>query len=72
MSKPKQYNIAIDTFDRSNACQSPEARVEIAKFNIDKYCWRNKGQDISDFMKIKDYCDFAIMALKDMEKEKNE
>lgn len=70
MEKPEQYQIGIDTFERSAMCQSPEVRVEIAKFNIDKYCWRNKGQDISDFKKIKDYCDFAIEALGELDDTK--
>ena len=66
-SKPPQYQIGIDTFERSKANQMAETRVEIAKFMIDKYNWRNKGQDIEDFQKIKDYCDFAIEALNEME-----
>ena len=65
--KPIQYQIGIDTFQRSKANQTAETRVEIAKFMIDKYNWRNKGQDIEDFKKIKDYCDFAIEALSEME-----
>ena len=65
--KPIQYQIGIDTFQRSKANQTAETRVEIAKFMIDKYNWRNKGQDVEDFQKIKDYCDFAIEALNEME-----
>ena len=65
-SKPPQYQIGIDTFERSKANQMAETRVEIAKFMIDKYNWRNKGQDIEDFQKIKDYCDFAIEALNEI------
>ena len=64
--KPLQYQIGIDTFERSKANQMAETRVEIAKFMIDKYNWRNKGQDIEDFQKIKDYCDFAIEALNEI------
>ena len=64
--KPIQYQIGIDTFQRSKANQAAETRVEIAKFMIDKYNWRNKGQDIEDFKKIKDYCDFAIEALSEI------
>ena len=66
-NKPPQYQIGIDTFERSKANQMAETRVEIAKFMIDKYNWRNKGQDVEDFQKIKDYCDFAIEALNEME-----
>lgn len=68
-TKPPQYQIGIDTFERSKANQSPEMRVEIAKFMIDKYNWRNKGQDMEDFEKIKDYCDFAIQALKEIKND---
>lgn len=65
--KPIQYQIGIDTFQRSKANHTAaETRVEIAKFMIDKYNWRNKGQDIEDFKKIKDYCDFAIEALNEI------
>ena len=64
--KPIQYQIGIDTFQRSKANQTAEMRVEIAKFTIDKYVWRKKGQDIEDFKKIKDYCDFAIEALSEI------
>ena len=64
--KPLQYQIDIDTFERSKANQMAETRVEIAKFMIDKYNWRNKRQDIEDFLKIKDYCDFAIEALNEI------
>ena len=67
-SKPPQYQIGIDTFERSKANQMAETRVEIAKFMIDKYNWRNKGQDIEDFQKIKDYCDFAIEALNEIKR----
>lgn len=61
--KPEQYQINIDTFERSKANQTAEDRLAIAKFMIDKYCWREKGQDKEDFLKIKDYCDFAIQAI---------
>ena len=64
--KPPQYQIGIDTFERSKANQMAETRVEIAKFMIDKYVWRKKGQDKEDFQKIKDYCDFAIEALNEI------
>ena len=34
------------------------------KFNIDKYNWRKKGQDMEDFKKIINYANFAIEVLK--------
>ena len=65
--KPKQYKIGIDTFERAKANMSKDELLSCCKFNIDKYAWREKGQDAEDFKKIKDYCDLAIETL---EKEK--
>ena len=65
-NKPKQYQIGIDTFER---CEANMTHIEImacCRFNIDKYNWRDKDQTLSDFIKIKDYAEWAI---KNMEKE---
>ena len=64
--KPIQYQIGIDTFQRSEANMTPDEIIACCKFNIDKYNWRKKGQQLSDFKKIIDYANFAI---KIMEKE---
>lgn len=64
-NKPKQYQIGIDTFERSKKNQTVDERLAVARFNIDKYCWRKKDQTLSDFQKIKDYADFAIEALQE-------
>ncbi len=60
MEKPKQYNIGIDTFERMRANATVEEAMGFIRWNIDKYNTRQKGQDVSDYKKIKDYCDEAI------------
>ena len=61
--KPIQYQIGIDTFQRAEANMTKDELLACIKFNIDKYNWRKKGQDISDFKKIVDYANFAIKIL---------
>jgi len=61
--KPFQYNLGIDTFQRAEANLNKEEIIAICKFNIDKYCWRLKNQDLQDFKKIIDYANFAIKQL---------
>jgi hypothetical protein len=63
VKKPKQYQIGIDTFERAEANLSKEEILAICKFNIDKYCWRQKDQDKEDFQKIIDYANWAIKNL---------
>jgi hypothetical protein len=63
VKKPKQYQIGIDTFERAEANLSKEEILAICKFNIDKYCWRQKQQDKDDFQKIIDYANWAIKNL---------
>ena len=62
--KPIQYQIGIDTFQRAKANLTKDELIACIKFNIDKYNWRKKGQDIEDFKKIIDYANFAIEVLK--------
>lgn len=62
--KPKQYQIGIDTFQRMEANCTQEEIIAFCKGNIDKYNWRKKDQDKEDFLKIIDYCNFAIKQLK--------
>ena len=52
MSKPKQYDIGIDTFQRMEANCSKEEILAFCKGNIDKYNWRKKDQDLKYFEKI--------------------
>lgn len=59
-NKPSQYQIGIDTFERSEANMTKEEILACCRFNIDKYNWRKKDQDLSDFKKIIDYANFAI------------
>ena len=63
--KPKQYDIGIDTFQRAEANMTKEEIIASCKFNIDKYCWRKKGQDKEDFEKIINYAKFALKQFKD-------
>ena len=63
VTKPKQYQIGIDTFERAEANLSKEEILAICKFNIDKYTWRKKDQDKDDFKKIIDYANWAIKNL---------
>jgi hypothetical protein len=63
VTKPKQYQIGIDTFQRAEANLSKDEILAICKFNIDKYTWRKKNQDKQDFEKIIDYANWAIKNL---------
>jgi hypothetical protein len=63
VKKPKQYEIGIDTFERAEANLTKDQILAICKFNIDKYCWRQKQQDKEDFQKIIDYANWAIKNL---------
>ena len=63
VTQPKQYQIGIDTFQRSESNLTKEEIIAICKFNIDKYCWRKKDQDKDDFKKIIDYANWAIKNL---------
>jgi hypothetical protein len=63
VTQPKQYQIGIDTFQRSESNLTKEEIIAICKFNIDKYCWRKKDQDKEDFKKIIDYANWAIKNL---------
>lgn len=62
-TKPKQYQIGIDTFDRLKANATREEAIGFCKYNIDKYAHRNKGCDKEDISKIKDYCDLWLWVL---------
>ena len=59
-TKPIQYRLGIDTFDRAKANMTKQEILACCKFNIDKYTWRTKNQDRSDFEKIIAYAQFAI------------
>ena len=63
VTKPIQYQIGIDTFERAESNLTKEEIIAICKFNIDKYCWRKKDQDKDDFKKIIDYANWAIKNL---------
>jgi|SRR5699024_1176334 len=63
-SKPSHYSKGIDTFARMEANCTPEECLAFAKGNIDKYNWREKGQDKEDFEKIIAYANWALKLLK--------
>lgn len=58
--KPIQYQIGIDTFQRAEANMIKEEILACARFNIDKYNWRKKGQTKEDFEKIIAYANWAL------------
>ena len=66
-TKPKQYQIGIDTFARMEANCTLEEIMGFIKGNIDKYNFRKKNQDIEDFEKIVSYANWAIKQLKNQE-----
>ena len=63
-TKPKQYQIGIDTFERAEANMTKDEILAFCKCSIDKYVWRKKGQDLQDYEKIISYAEFAIKQLK--------
>ena len=63
VTKPKQYQIGIDTFAIAEANLTKDEIIAVCKFNIDKYCWRIKNQDKEDFKKIIDYANWALKQL---------
>ena len=63
--KPIQYQIGIDTFERSEANMTKEEILACVRFNIDKYNWRKKGQDKEDFKKIIDYANWGLKQLEE-------
>lgn len=67
-TKPKQYQVGIDTFKRMEANCTLKERLAFVRGNIDKYVWRVKGQDKEDFQKIIAY---AKWALKQLDHEQN-
>ena len=62
-SKPAQYQIGIDTFARAEANMTKDEILACCRFNIDKYTWRKKDQDLEDFKKIIAYAEFGIKQL---------
>lgn len=67
-NKPVQYQIGIDTFTRAKANMTHDEIVACCRFNIDKYNWRKKDQDLSDMKKIIDYANLAIEAMEEANK----
>jgi hypothetical protein len=50
----------IDTIKRAKANLSLEQQKGVCQFNIDKYLWREKEQNISDLKKVSDYLEWLI------------
>lgn len=63
IDKPQHYAKGIDTFKRMEENCTLDERLAFAKGNIDKYTWREKGQDKEDFEKIISYAQWAIKQL---------
>lgn len=61
--KPAQYRIGIDTFERARANMTAEQYLACIRFNIDKYNWREKNQDIEDLEKIIAYANEGLKFL---------
>jgi len=61
---PTQYDMKIDTFKRAESNMTLPERMSCVKFNIDKYNWRNKGQDKEDLEKIIAYANWGLKQLK--------
>ena len=62
--KPAHYQKGIDTIKRAEANLTIDECIAIAKFNIDKYTWRDKDQDLADCDKILVYTRWRIKLLK--------
>jgi len=61
IEKPSHYaDLKIDTFTRMEANCTLEEKLAFVNGNIDKYTWRKKGQDKSDYEKIINYAKWAI------------
>jgi hypothetical protein len=63
VTRPKQYQIGIDTFTRAIETMSTERIIGFCQGNIDKYIWREKGSDIDDLYKARDYIELWISIL---------
>lgn len=61
--KPQHYAKGIDTFERMEANCTKKECLAFVKGNIDKYNWRDKGQDLEDYKKIIAYAQWAIKLL---------
>ena len=59
-TKPSQYQIGIDTFERMRANATYEEAMGFIRWNIDKYNTRQKGQDEDDYKKIISYAQEAL------------
>lgn len=69
----KHYKeLKIDTFELWRQNKTPQERLVAAEFNIHKYVMRKKGCDYEDFLKIKAYAEYALDAMRDMDKEAEE
>lgn len=59
-SKPQQYANGIDTIKRAEANMTVDECIACAKFNLDKYTWREKGQDLDDAKKAVFYSNWLL------------
>lgn len=68
--KPKQYQIGIDTFTRMRANMSNEKVIAATVVTVDAYIWRDKGSDIEDLKKARDWLDECISIVEERENVK--
>lgn len=59
-AKPAQYSKGIDTIKRAEANMTVDECIACAKFNLDKYTWREKSQDIGDAKKAVFYSNWLL------------
>ena len=60
----------IDTIARCKANMTLEQQKAICIFNIDRYLHREKGQNLSDIKKTRDYLDWLEEIEKELENER--
>ena len=60
----------IDTIARCKANMTLEQQKAICIFQIDRYTHREKGQNLSDIKKIRDYLDWLEEIEKELENER--
>lgn len=61
--KPIQYQIGIDAIGIAEKNMTIDECLAIARFNITKYSYRKKNQDLEDFKKVIAYANWAIKLL---------
>jgi hypothetical protein len=66
--RPPQYQHGIDTFQRAEENMSIDGIMAATVITVDAYIWRNKGADLEDFKKARDWLDWCIKCAEDAER----